>query len=66
MGPGETSSGVPQLSVDYKLDGGAYDGFEEWIIGYLEARYVKSKLTMLAADGLRVLSDLQITMDQAA
>jgi len=65
MGPGETSSGSPQLSIDYKLDGGAYDGFEDWTVGFLEARYVKSKITMLAADGLRYLSDMQVTMDQA-
>lgn len=66
MGPGETSSGNPQLSVDYKLDGGAYDGFEDWTVAFLEGRYVKSKLTLLAADGLRVLTDFQVTMDQAA
>jgi hypothetical protein len=66
LGPGETGSNSPQLSIDYKLDGGAYDGFEDWTVGFLEARYVKSKVTVTAAEGLRRLTDMQVTMDQAA
>ncbi|MFA4904479.1 MAG: hypothetical protein WC600_17230 [Desulfobaccales bacterium] len=66
LAPGETGSVPPQLSVDYKLDGGAYDGFEDWSIGYLQARYVKTKITHQAADGLRRITGFQPVLDQAA
>ncbi|MFA5381856.1 MAG: hypothetical protein WC356_01735 [Candidatus Micrarchaeia archaeon] len=66
LGPGETGNKPPQLSVDYKLTAGAYDGFEDWSIGYLQARYVKSKIAHQAADGLRRITGFQPVIDQAA
>lgn len=66
LAPGEAGSIPPQLSVDYKLDGGAYDGFEDQSIGYFEGRYIKHKITHQSANGLRRLTAFQPVVDQAA
>lgn len=66
IAPGETGNMPPQLSVDYKLDGGAYDGFEDWSIGYLEGRYVKHKITHQAVNGLRRITGFEPVIDRAA
>jgi hypothetical protein len=66
LGPGETGTKKPLLSLDYKLAGGAYDGFESWGIGYFEGRYVKFKLFVDPAVGVLRLTGFQPTIDQAA
>lgn len=66
LGVGETGIKAPLLSLDYKLDGGAYDGFEEWGIGYFEGRYVKFKVSIDPDIGLLRLTGFQPTIDQAA
>jgi hypothetical protein len=66
LGPGETGIKNPLLSMDYKLDGGAYDGFESWGIGYFEGRYAKFKVSIDPAVGILRLTGFQPTIDQAA
>jgi hypothetical protein len=66
LGVGETGIKAPALSLDYKLDGGAYDGFESWGIGYFEGRGVKFRLSIDPAVGILRLTGFQPTIDQAA
>lgn len=63
LGPGETGIANPQLSIDYKLAAGSYDGFEDWSIGNREARYFKFKLTLTTADGIAYISAFTPTID---
>lgn len=65
LGPGETDSGDPTLYFDYKEDGGAYGGYAEWSIGVFLGRYAKFKVAMLAASGLRALTDFQPVVDKS-
>jgi hypothetical protein len=53
----------PQLSIDYKTDAGAYDGFEAWGIGKALCRYVKQKLTLDTSEGLAVITGFQQVVD---
>ncbi len=47
LGPGETTGiANPLHSIDYKLSAGSYDGFEPWVVGYADFRYLKTKLTL--------------------
>jgi len=64
LGPGETGPNSPALSLDYKLDGGAYDGFESWVLDFLTGRYVKAKVTVDNTSGAMRLTDFQPVMDQ--
>lgn len=64
LGPGETGIANPKLSLDYRIDGGSYDGFEDWAIGSAEARYFKHKLTLTTSEGVAVISSFIPTVDQ--
>ncbi len=63
LGPGETGAADPQLSIDYKLSAGSYDGFEDWTVGFIDARYIKSKLTLDTSIGNAYVSGFEITAD---
>jgi len=65
LGIGETGIKNPLLSLDYKLAGGAYDGFESWGIDYFEGRYAKFRVSIDPAIGLLRLTGFQPTIDQA-
>jgi photosystem II stability/assembly factor-like uncharacterized protein len=65
LGPGESGEAAPVLWLDYKLDGGSYDGFEEWTFGAVSARYVKFKLINTAAVGLGRLTQFETIIDKA-
>jgi hypothetical protein len=64
--PGETGSQAPQLYIDYHLDGGAYDGWELWTIGPIEACNVKAKIEQVSANGLYRITGFCPVIDQAA
>jgi len=66
LGPGEGGSNTTKLYFDYKLDGGAYDGYEEWSNGYFEGRYCKFKVEIDPAVGLVRIDNLQTMVDQPA
>lgn len=55
LGPGETGSPGLSLSVDTRLAATAYDGFDPWTIGTLDARYVKARAVVDTADGVPYL-----------
>lgn len=52
-GPGETSGQVrPSLQIDYRLDGDLFsDSWQEWVVGNVEARYVKQRIRLENVEG---------------
>lgn len=67
LGPGETA-GTPNVEVqlDYKLAAGAYDGFETWYGGIINARYFKIKLITTPAEGKTVITSATLNADTFA
>lgn len=64
LGPSVVGTDHPQLSIDYKVDGGSYDGFEDWSIGLLTGRYIKYKVTIdNSGNGPSVLKNLDLVVD---
>lgn len=64
LASGETGIANPQLSVDYRDDGGSYDGFEDWTIEQVTARYAKFKITNdNANDGVAIIRGLKTVVD---
>lgn len=66
LGPGVvTGEAKPTLSLDYRRDADAYDGFEPWAIGTVTARYFKHKLTLDTSIGKAKITGFLPTVDQA-
>lgn len=63
LGRGATGIADPQLSIDYRLEAGAYDGFEDWTIGNVNCRRVKGKLTLTTDDGICYVSGFNLVAD---
>lgn len=63
LGRGAVGVADPQLSIDYKLTAGSYDGFEDWTIGNVNCRYVKGKLTLTTDDGVCYVSGFNLVAD---
>jgi hypothetical protein len=55
LGPGETGSLDALTSVDYRTSVDAYDGFEEWTSGRIEAQYIKHKVSVNTGNGVTVI-----------
>ena len=53
----------PAFEIDYRSAAGAYDGFEPWTVGLINARYFKTKTTITAAEGVAYLDGLDVTAD---
>lgn len=56
LGFGESGTTDVQLAIDHHLSSDSYDGFEDWTIGLIDARYLKYKATMTAANGVGYMS----------
>lgn len=55
----------PALEIDYRLDAGAYDGYEAWTVGLISARYVKPLLSLdTINDGEAVVQEFSPTIDK--
>jgi len=65
LGPGEGGANAPVLWLDFKMDGGSYDGFEEWEFGAVAGRYFKFKVINTAAVGNVRLTQLETIIDKA-
>lgn len=52
LGPLETGGADVNLYLDYRLSSTAYDGYEPWTIGNVNARYLKFKATMSTTNGV--------------
>lgn len=63
LGRGRTGIADPQLSIDYHIAAGAYDGFEDWTTGDVRARYIKEKLTLDTSKGVAYVSGMLATAD---
>lgn len=64
LAPGETLGDAdPAFEIDYRLESGAYDGFELWGSGDVDGRYVKPRIKVMAADGIPVVTGFEVTMD---
>lgn len=64
LGPGETTGVAdPALQIDYRKDSGAFDGFEPWTIGNIDARFVKFRLALDTAKGLAKVTGFKPTVD---
>lgn len=62
LGPGQTGYINPKLQIDYH-SGAGYDGYEDWTIGAVKARYFKQRFTVAVADGLGYMSSFKPTLD---
>jgi len=62
---GLDSSGVsdPILTIDHRLNAGAYDGFEDWTIGVITARFIKARAKIVHATGTASLKSIRIVVD---
>ncbi|MCH8196465.1 MAG: hypothetical protein IH904_00140 [Proteobacteria bacterium] len=49
LGPGESGAIDSTFEIDFRKDADAYDGFEPWTIGLIDARFVKQRLTLNTA-----------------
>ena len=64
LGPGITVGVAdPQLQIDYRLEAGAYDGFEPWGVGDVRLRYCKQKLVLDTTQGVAAISGFNPTVD---
>lgn len=65
-GPGEAAGSTLTLQVDYRTQAGSYDGFEDWTVDTVEARYIKEKITLDTTDGVSVVSSFTPLLDAIA
>jgi hypothetical protein len=63
LGRGRSGIVDTPLSIDYRLDAGAYDGFEQWSIGDVRARYIKQKFTLDTSLGVCFISGMNAVVD---
>jgi len=52
-------SGVvaPHTEIDYRVLSGAYDGFQPWTIGEVDARFIKFRLVLDTSDGKAIITE---------
>lgn len=63
LGPGESGDADPQLAIDYRLAAGSFDGYEDWTVGTIAARYAKMRATIDTASGVAMLCAMTPTYD---
>lgn len=64
LGPGETAGVAdPSLSIDYRDDAVAFDGFEDWVSGKADFRHMKAKITVDTSKGLPVVTGFSPVCD---
>ena len=64
LGPGETLGVAdPALEIDYRKNAGAFDGFEPWSIGNIEARFVKLRINLDTSKGVAKVTGFKPTVD---
>ena len=63
--PAASASGTinPNFQLDYHTAAGSYDGYENWVDGRIEARYVKGKVTFDTGNGIPRLSSIIFNTD---
>ena len=64
LGPGETLGVAdPALEIDYRKNASAFDGFEPWSIGNIEARFVKLRINLDTSKGVAKVTGFKPTVD---
>jgi len=65
LGPG-VGAGLanPKFQIDHKAAAGSYDGFEDWVNGNIDFRYLKSKLIVDTAVGLVKVTQMRTVVDK--
>ena len=64
LGPGETLGVAdPALEIDYRKDAGAFDGFEPWTIGDVDARFIKFRINLDTSKGVAKVTGFKPTVD---
>ncbi len=63
LGPGEAGSADPLFDIDYRDEADAYDGWEEWSVGTIAARRIKSRARLATAGGVGYLADFTLVVD---
>ncbi len=65
FGRGVTGSGpTVTLELDYRTASGTYDGYENWTVGTIDGRYVKSRISVdVLAGGAAIISTFTNTFD---
>lgn len=64
LGPGEGGTSSPNHKIDFRTSAGAYDGFENWTIGNVNFRYLKSQLVLDTAVGKARISGFRTVIDK--
>lgn len=63
LGPGHAGVADPILTADHRTAAGAYDGFENWSVGVVTARFAKFRATIDTSTGVAYLSGMDVTAD---
>jgi hypothetical protein len=65
LGPGVTvGTANPSQQIDYRLQAGSYDGFEDWSLGSVNFRREKSRLVLDTTVGLAKISGFKTVIDK--
>lgn len=65
LGPGiSVGTASPKNQIDYRLSTGSYAGFQDWSIGTVAFRYLKSRLVLDTAAGLAKITGFSTTADR--
>ena len=66
LGPGETTGVAdPIFQIDHRKTATAYDGFEDWTVGIIDARFIKPRAKIATATGVAYLEKFKHTVDVA-
>lgn len=63
LGPDESGVADPFLIIDHRIDAAAYDGFEDWTVGVVTARFVKARVKIDTNTGVAALKSARIILD---
>lgn len=63
LGAGEIGVADPLLQIDTRNGAGSYDGFEDWSVGDVAARYIKARAKIDTSSGVAMLSGFLLTAD---
>lgn len=63
LAPDTTGIANPVMQVDYKGEGGSYDGFEDWEMGEVVARYAKFKIINDNTQGVVIINSFTTILD---
>lgn len=63
IGPGESGTSNPKFWADYKAEGDEYDGWEQWSIGTVSARYIRPRIRNNNNNSLVSIGELDVVAD---